>query len=213
MKKEKIFNLLKNRFFIGAVCLVLGGAIFSDGTEISQLEGDIVKLQEEVGAKDKTISELQTKVDEATPWFDMKEEERQAEEARLAEEQAQKEAEAKAAKEAEAAKAKEEEEARKVEEQKKLENANCIKKAQQYINYTAFSRSGLIEQLEYEGYSKESAEYSVDSLNIDWNSQCAKKAQQYLDYTAFSRDGLYDQLAYEGFSSEQIEYGLGQVGY
>lgn len=71
----------------------------------------------------------------------------------------------------------------------------------------------MIEQLEYEGYSNESATYSVDSLSIDWNEQCAKKAQQYLDYTAFSRDGLYNQLAYEGFSDEQIQYGLSKVGY
>ena len=71
----------------------------------------------------------------------------------------------------------------------------------------------MIHQLEYEGYSTESAEYSVDSLSIDWNAQCAKMAKQYLDYTGFSRDGLYDQLQYEGFSNEQIEYGLSQVGY
>lgn len=137
---------------------------------------------------------------------------------RVRKEQEEAEAKAKAEEEArikaeEEAKAKQEEEARKAEEKKKLENANCIKTAKQYISYTAFSRSGLIKQLEYEGYSTESATYSVDSLSIDWNEQCAKMAQNYLDYTAFSRDGLYDQLAYEGFSNEQIEYGLSKVGY
>ncbi|MGL5352789.1 MAG: Ltp family lipoprotein [Clostridium sp.] len=97
--------------------------------------------------------------------------------------------------------------------QKDLENSNCIRSAKKYIAYTAFSRSGLISQLEYEGYSNESAIYSVDSLSIDWNEQSAKMAKKYLDYTAFSRSGLYDQLAHEGFSDEQIQYGLSKVGY
>lgn len=44
---------------------------------------------------------MQSKVDEAKPWFDKKEEERKAEEARLAEEKAKKEAEEKAKQEAE----------------------------------------------------------------------------------------------------------------
>ena len=130
---------------------------------------------------------------------------------RIAKEQA--EVEAKAQKEAEELAKAEEERVKKEKEQKDLENSNCIAKAKQYINYTSFSRSVLIEQLEYEGYSNESATYSVDSLSIDWNEQCAKKAQQYLDYTVFSRDGLYNQLTYEGFSDEQIQYGLSKVGY
>ena len=153
-----------------------------------------------------TVEKDKTKTQSSRRSFPMTEEAREIFLKAKAEEEAKIKAE-------EEARAKAEEEARKVEEQKKLENANCIKTAKQYINYTAFSREGLIHQLEYEGYSTESAEYSVDSLSIDWNAQCAKMAKQYLDYTGFSRDGLYDQLQYEGFSNEQIEYGLSQVGY
>lgn len=39
---------------------------------------------------------------------------------------------------------------------------NAVKKAESYLDYTAFSRSGLIEQLEYEGFSTEDATYAVD---------------------------------------------------
>lgn len=174
-------------------------------TSLDEQEKELVdvKIQE---VKQATADQLAKEKAEKEETERIKKEQEEAEAKAKAEEEARIKAE-------EDAKAKQEEEARKVEEQKKLENVNCIKKAEQYINYAAFSRSGLISQLEYEGYSSESAEYSVDSLNIDWNNQCAKKAQEYLDYTSFSRSGLYDQLSYEEFSSEQIEYGLSQVGY
>ncbi|MGO9386189.1 MAG: Ltp family lipoprotein [Mycobacterium sp.] len=85
---------------------------------------------------------------------------------------------------------------------------NAVRKAQQYLNYTAFSRKSLIEQLEYEGFSTEDSTFAVDSLNVDWNQQAVKKARQYLNYTAFSRQGLIEQLEYEGFTPSQAAYGV-----
>ncbi|MGV9924496.1 Ltp family lipoprotein [Nocardia rhamnosiphila] len=84
---------------------------------------------------------------------------------------------------------------------------NAIGSAQQYLEISAFSRSGLIDQLEYEGYSTEDATFAVDSLNVDWNEQAAKSARQYLELSSFSRSGLIDQLVYEGFTYAQAEYG------
>lgn len=89
---------------------------------------------------------------------------------------------------------------------------NAIKKAESYLDYTAFSRSGLIKQLEFEGFSKDDATYGVDSITANWDEQAAKKAQSYLDYSSFSRQGLIDQLKYEGFTQAQAEYGVSQVG-
>ncbi|UPU40236.1 Ltp family lipoprotein [Erysipelothrix sp. Poltava] len=37
-------------------------------------------------------------------------------------------------------------------------------KAQDYLNYTSFSRDGLIEQLEFEGFSSEEALYGVEKV-------------------------------------------------
>lgn len=89
---------------------------------------------------------------------------------------------------------------------------NATKSAQQYLEYSAFSRSGLINQLEFEGYSTADATYAVDSLNVDWNEQAARSAEQYLEYSSFSRSGLIDQLVFEGFTRSQAEYGVSRVG-
>lgn len=90
---------------------------------------------------------------------------------------------------------------------------NAQGSAEDYLDYTAFSRSGLIDQLEYEGFSNADATWAVDSLNVDWNQQAAESARQYLEYTSFSRSGLIDQLEYEGFTPGQAEYGVSQNGF
>ncbi|MGW0356113.1 Ltp family lipoprotein [Nocardia nova] len=84
---------------------------------------------------------------------------------------------------------------------------NAAQSAKQYLEMTGFSRSGLIHQLEYEGYSTADATSAVDSLNADWNQQAVRCAKQYLEMTSFSRSGLVDQLVYDGFTHEQAEYG------
>lgn len=94
-----------------------------------------------------------------------------------------------------------------------LGEQNAYKKALSYLDYTAFSYSGLINQLEFEGFSTEEATYGADNCGADWNEQAAKKAQSYLEYTSFSRDGLIQQLEYEGFTREQAEYGVSAVGF
>ena len=90
---------------------------------------------------------------------------------------------------------------------------NAIRKAESYLDFMAFSREGLIKQLEYEGFSSEDATFAVDRIDADWSEQAALKAESYLDMMAFSADGLADQLEYEGFTEEQIAYALKAVGY
>lgn len=94
-----------------------------------------------------------------------------------------------------------------------MEQSNALSKANDYLSLTAFSHSGLIKQLEYEGFSNESATYAADNCGADWNEQAASKAKSYLDLTSFSRSGLIDQLQYEGFTAEQAEYGATANGY
>lgn len=90
---------------------------------------------------------------------------------------------------------------------------NALKQANNYLDYTAFSESGLIEQLKYEGYTNDEAEYAVSRCGADWKEQAAIKAQDYLDTMSFSRNGLIEQLEYEGFTYEQAVYGVEKVGY
>lgn len=89
---------------------------------------------------------------------------------------------------------------------------NALRKAADYLDYQAFSRKGLIEQLVYEKYSTPDATWAVDRVTVDWNEQAAKKAKDYLEYQSFSRSGLIDQLTYEGFSPAQAEYGVSKTG-
>lgn len=90
---------------------------------------------------------------------------------------------------------------------------NAVKKAKSYLNFTAFSRTGLIGQLEFEGFTHDEAVYGVDNCGANWNEQAAKKAQSYMDMMSMSRDRLKDQLEFEGFTNDQISYGLSAVGY
>ena len=76
----------------------------------------------------------------------------------------------------------------------------------------AFSYSGLIEQLEFEGFSTEDATYGADNCGADWMVQAEKKAKKYLDYTSFSHSGLVEQLEFEGFTPEQAEHGATSQG-
>ena len=89
---------------------------------------------------------------------------------------------------------------------------NARIKAMQYLQFSAFSRKGLIQQLEYEGFNTADAEYGTDAQNADWREQAAKKARQYLQTSAFSKLGLTNQLLYEGFSVEEAEYGVATTG-
>lgn len=91
--------------------------------------------------------------------------------------------------------------------------SNAVSKAKSYLDYTSFSRTGLIQQLEFEGFSVADATFAVDHVSPDWNAQAAAKAADYLDYTSFSRQGLIDQLVFEGFSLTEAEFGVAAVGY
>lgn len=90
---------------------------------------------------------------------------------------------------------------------------NALKKAHSYLSFTAFSYTGLIEQLEFEGFTKSQATYAANHCGADWNEQAAKKAESYMSFTSFSYSGLVEQLEYEGFTSVQAEYGARKAYY
>lgn len=84
---------------------------------------------------------------------------------------------------------------------------NAIRKAKDYLRFTAFSREGLIDQLVFERFSRKVATFAVDHIRVSWRNQAYKKAQSYLDLTAFSLEGLIDQLEFDGFTHSQAVYG------
>ena len=89
---------------------------------------------------------------------------------------------------------------------------NALSTAHDYLDTMAFSRSGLIDQLKYEGYTSSEAEYAVDNCGADWDYQAVLMAEEYLDAMSFSRSGLIDQLEYEGFSYSQASAAATAVG-
>ncbi|MBP3894116.1 MAG: Ltp family lipoprotein [Atopobiaceae bacterium] len=91
-------------------------------------------------------------------------------------------------------------------------NQRAVERAQQYLRTTSFSHDGLVEQLEYEGFSHEDAVYGADACGADWMEQAVLKAKQYLQTTAFSERGLVDQLVYEGFTQTEAEHGVSLCG-
>ena len=90
--------------------------------------------------------------------------------------------------------------------------ANAVEKALTYLDVLAFSKKGLIKQLEFEGFSTVDSSFAVDHIVVDWFEQAAIKAAEYLDVTSFSRKGLIEQLLFEGFTQDEAVYGVDQTG-
>jgi hypothetical protein len=89
---------------------------------------------------------------------------------------------------------------------------NAKRKAESYLEFTGFSRSGLITQLKFEGFSAKDAERAIHSMKVNWNTEAAQKAKSYVDMSGFSRSGLINQLRFEGFTRAQAAHGADSVG-
>jgi len=88
---------------------------------------------------------------------------------------------------------------------------NAVGSAEDYLNYSSFSKQGLYDQLLYEGFPQDAAQYAIDSVVTDWNQNALQTSVDYLDYSSFSYPGLYDQLIYEGYTAEQAQYAMSNL--
>ena len=68
----------------------------------------------------------------------------------------------------------------------KTGNAGALEQPKSYIRSSAFSYTGLIEQLEYHGFSSSEAQYGADNCGADWKEQALRNAKSYLSSSAFS---------------------------
>jgi hypothetical protein len=85
--------------------------------------------------------------------------------------------------------------------------SNARRTASDYLEFAGFPRSGLNEQLEFEGYPTEAATTAVDSLKVDWMAEAVESAESYLEVSGFSHSGLVEQLEFDGFTPEEAEHG------
>ncbi|MFW3538033.1 Ltp family lipoprotein [Vagococcus fluvialis] len=168
-------------------------------TFITLYSKEAFDMREEIERKEKEKIE-QEKIEK------QKEEERKVEEERIQREK--EEAEKKAREEAEIKKQQEEQAKRDAVNNAPREHRNALKTAKDYLNYSSFSKTGLYEQLLFEEYPAEAAQFAIDNIEVDWNSEALKTAKSYLDYSSFSDSGLYDQLLFEGFTNEQAQYAI-----
>jgi hypothetical protein len=94
----------------------------------------------------------------------------------------------------------------------------AIGSAKDYLDYSGFSRSGLINQLSSkygDGFSKADAIFAVNHLTVNWNEQAVRSAKDYMAMSHFSRAGLIQQLSSQygdGYTVAQATYAANHVG-
>ncbi|AGL18153.1 Ltp family lipoprotein [Actinoplanes sp. N902-109] len=88
---------------------------------------------------------------------------------------------------------------------------NARETAESYLESSSFSRTGLIHQLKYEGFTTAQATYGVDAVHANWSEQATRTAESYLESSSFSRTGLIHQLKHDGFSITQSTHGVDAV--
>ncbi|MFI3210899.1 MAG: Ltp family lipoprotein [Peptostreptococcaceae bacterium] len=91
------------------------------------------------------------------------------------------------------------------------EHKQALKKAEDYLKYSSFSKIGLFDQLKFEGFNDSHCTYAVNNVVVNWDEQAYKKAEQYLKYSSFSKIGLFEQLEFEGFTDSQCTYALSKI--
>jgi hypothetical protein len=74
------------------------------------------------------------------------------------------------------------------------------------------SRKGLMELLEFEGFTAREAAHGADNAGADWMGQAAKKAEQTLGVMPLSRKELMELLEFEGFTAREAAHGARAAG-
>lgn len=217
-------RLLKNTVLFIALAVIFGLAL-SCGESGSSTEteiNEIAELEQKLKDKDKEIEDLNKELSIVNYQLSMVREEldsKVSESKELEQAKENTEADIEAEPEEEAVEEPVEEDPTTTEtspgetDSATLGEKNAAKSALDYLAYTPFSYSGLVEQLKFEGYTHEEAVYGVDKCGADWNEQAALMAEDYLNYSSFSRTELIAQLEFEGFTRQQAEYGVQAVGY
>jgi Host cell surface-exposed lipoprotein len=93
-----------------------------------------------------------------------------------------------------------------------ISRGQAVRKAKEYLQFEAFSKKGLAQQLKFEGFSTSDANYGASHSGANWMKQAVRKAREYMQMEAFSRQSLIQQLEFEGFTHSQALHGVRAVG-
>jgi hypothetical protein len=88
---------------------------------------------------------------------------------------------------------------------------NALSTAKSYLSMQGFSKSGLVGQLKYEGYSGSDSRWAVAHVGVSWYWQAFRVAKSYLRMQSFSKSGLVGQLEYDGFTHSQAVSGANKA--
>ncbi|MBQ8323241.1 MAG: hypothetical protein IJX91_04670 [Clostridia bacterium] len=95
----------------------------------------------------------------------------------------------------------------------------ALEKACSYIDnyledYNGYSHQELMEKLQRNGFSAETARFAADNCGANWNEQAAYQAGVYLViYPNSTKDRIIDLLLYEGFTYAQALAGAQANGF
>lgn len=81
-------------------------------------------------------------------------------------------------------------------------------RAEGAIEYAAFSKPGLVRQLQGELFTQEQATEAVEGLDVDWSIQAERSARETSQNIAISRSRLLYSLTDDGFTEVEAERGI-----
>ena len=95
---------------------------------------------------------------------------------------------------------------------------NAVRAAESYLDFSGFSKQGLIDQLSSEygdGFSETDAKAAVNSMDVDWKAQAVRSAKSYLEMQGMSCKGLIEQLSSsygDKYTKSEATYGAEKAG-
>lgn len=95
------------------------------------------------------------------------------------------------------------------------EDINALKKAESYSSTLHMSKKAIYKQLtsEFEGFTKKSAQYAIDNIEVDWSKNALEKAKSYIESLHMSKNAVYKQLIseFEGFTEAEAQYAINHL--
>ena len=76
--------------------------------------------------------------------------------------------------------------------------ASAKRSAESYLDYSGFSKKGLIDQLKFEGFSTKDSEVAIDTMKVNWNAEADESAKSYMEMSASHARDLSISWSSEG---------------